>query len=148
MFEILHVEDDPADAMLTRKAFERCDVDAQISLVVDGVEALEFLHNEGQYKGASRPDVILLDLNLPKKNGRAVLAEVKAELELKGVPIFVLSSSSAAQDIQEVHDLHANGYITKPIGLAEYKAVANMIANFMSLTTRLPSTRAAAWQKV
>ncbi|NOQ28528.1 MAG: response regulator, partial [Methanosarcinales archaeon] len=113
--EILLVEDNLGDVRLTQEVLRDGRVRNNMSVVKDGVDAISFLHQTGEYVGAPRPDIILLDLNLPKKDGREVLAEIKADPDLKNIPVVVLTTSSAEQDIFRSYDLHANCYITKPV---------------------------------
>src|ERR687884_1433856 len=115
--EILLVEDSPGDVRLTREALRDGKVRNNLSVVTDGVEALAFLRREGRYADAPRPDLILLDLNLPKKDGREVLAEIKADPNLRRIPVVVLTTSEAEQDIVETYNLHANCYVKKPVDL-------------------------------
>jgi two-component system, chemotaxis family, response regulator Rcp1 len=138
--DILLVEDNPGDVRLTIEALKEGKVRNRLSVVCDGVEALAFLHQEGKYADAPRPDVILLDLNLPKKDGRAVLAEIKADPRLKRIPVVVLTTSSSEQDILKTYDLHANCYITKPVDLDQFMEVVKGIENFWLTVVKLPST--------
>ena len=136
--EILLVEDNPGDVRLTRESLKDSKVLNHISVVGDGVEAMAFLRREGKYVKATRPDLILLDLNLPKKNGLEVLAEVKADEQLRRLPVVVLTTSSAEQDILKTYDLHANCYITKPVDLNQFSAVVKTIEEFWFTIVRLP----------
>ena len=113
--EILLVEDSPTDVLITQEAFEQARLINAIHVVEDGVEALAFLRRQGRHAEAPRPDLILLDLNLPRKNGREVLAEIKADPDLKTIPVVVLTTSSAEEDVMKSYDLHANCYVTKPV---------------------------------
>ncbi len=115
--EILLVEDNPGDVRLTQEALTDGKVRNNMQVVEDGVEAVAFLRREGKYANASRPDLILLDLNLPKKDGREVLAEIKADEDLRRIPVVVLTTSKAEEDIFKAYDQHANCYITKPVDL-------------------------------
>src|SRR5258708_7490478 len=115
--EILLVEDNPADAKLTRAAFNNLKVANQLQVVKDGVEALAYLRQEGVYADAPRPNLILLDLNLPKKDGRQVLIEIKNDDQLKAIPVVILTTSSEERDILETYSSHANSFITKPVNL-------------------------------
>jgi len=137
--EILLVEDSPADVDLTREALEDAKVRNHLSVVADGVEALAFLRREGRYADAPRPDLILLDLNLPKKDGREVLAEIKADPALRRIPVVVLTTSEAEQDILRSYDLHANCYITKPVDLEAFIEVVRSIEGFWLAIVRLPT---------
>jgi len=136
--EILLVEDNPGDVRLTREALKESKVYNNLSVVRDGVEAMAFLHKEGKYADAVRPDLILLDLNLPKKDGREVLAEIKESPDLKLIPVVILTTSSDEQDILKTYGLHANAYITKPIDLLQFAKVANAIEDFWLSIVRLP----------
>ncbi len=137
--EILLVEDSPADVDLTREALEDAKVSNNLHVVADGVEALAFLRREGPYAEAPRPDLILLDLNLPKKDGREVLAEIKADPALRRIPVVVLTTSEAEQDIVRSYDLHANCYITKPVDLDAFIEVVRSIEGFWLAIVRLPA---------
>jgi chemotaxis family two-component system response regulator Rcp1 len=128
--EILLVEDNPGDVRLTQEAFKEGKILNRLSVVNDGVEALAFLRREGLYADAPRPDLILLDLNLPKKDGRDVLAEIKDEESLKQIPVVVLTTSNAEKDIVETHDLRARCYITKPVDFAQFVAAVELIEDF------------------
>jgi CheY-like chemotaxis protein len=136
--EILMVEDSPSDVCVTRETLKDSKVLNHISVVNDGEEAMAFLRREGKYVKATRPDLILLDLNLPKKNGLEVLAEVKADEQLRRIPVVVLTTSSAEQDILKTYDLHANCYITKPVDLNQFSAVVKTIEEFWFTIVRLP----------
>ncbi len=137
--EILLVEDSESDADLTEEAFTEGKVLSNLHWVEDGVEALAFLRRQGKYTNAPRPDLILLDLNLPKKDGREVLAEVKADKSLKLIPIIVLTTSAAERDIHKTYELNGNCYITKPIDLEQFICVVKRIEEFWLALVRLPS---------
>lgn len=139
--EILLVEDNPGDARLTREAFKEARVASHLSVVGDGVEALAFLRRQGKFAAAARPDMILLDLNLPKKSGLEVLADVKIDSELRRTPVVILSTSQAEQDISRSYDLYANSYITKPVNLEEFIEVVKSLERFWLATVRLPPDR-------
>ena len=128
--ETLLVEDIPGDIRLTVEAFKEGKIRNHLSVVRDGVDALAFLRREGPYADAPRPDLILLDLNLPRKNGRDVLAEIDVEENLKQIPVVVLTTSSAERDILETHDLHASGYVNKPVDFAQFVTVVKLIEGF------------------
>ena len=128
--EILLVEDNPGDVRLTIEGFKEGKILNHLSVVSDGVEALAFLRREGGYADAPRPELILLDLNLPRKDGREVLAEIKNDNNLKRIPVVVLTSSEAEQDIAQSYDLHANCYITKPVELDQFITVIKNIQQF------------------
>ena len=136
--EILLVEDNPGDVRLTIEALKEGKVANEINVVVDGIEALAFLQREGKYKNAPKPDLILLDLNLPKKNGREVLAEIKMNPHLKCIPVVVLTSSQAEKDIVATYNLHANCYITKPVDFDQFIKVVKSIENFWFKVVKLP----------
>lgn len=136
--EILLVEDNPGDVRLTQEFIKESKVGNNLHVVVDGVEALEFLRGEGKYVDTPRPDLILLDLNLPRKDGREVLAEIKADEALKRIPVVVLTTSKAEQDIFKVYDLHANCYIIKPVDLEQFIEVVRSIENFWLTIVKLP----------
>ena len=136
--EVLLVEDNPGDVRLTREALKEGKVRNNLSVVGDGVEALAFLHREGSYSSAPRPDIILLDLNLPRKDGRQVLAEVKADPELRRIPIVVLTTSKAEEDILKTYELHANCFITKPVDFEHFIKVVQSIESFWFTIVKLP----------
>ena len=139
-FEILLVEDNPADVRLAQEALREGQVENSLNVVPDGMEAVAFLRREGNYAGVSRPDLILLDLNLPKKDGREVLAQIKADDELKMIPVIVLTTSADDQDIQTAYRLHANCYVIKQLDLDAYISTVRSIENFWFRTTKLPRT--------
>lgn len=136
--EILLVEDNPGDVRLTIEALKEGKVANEINVAADGVEALAFLRHEGKYENAPKPDLILLDLNLPKKNGREVLAEIKMNPRLKCIPVVVLTSSQAEKDIVTTYNLHANCYITKPVDFDQFIKVVKSIENFWFKVVKLP----------
>ena len=136
--EILLVEDNPGDAGLTRETLQDSKLLNHMSVVHDGVEAMAYLRREGKYVHATRPDLILLDLNLPKKDGREVLAEIKSDAQLRRIPVVVLTMSSAEQDILTAYDLHANCYITKPVDLDQFSAAIRGIEEFWFTIVKLP----------
>ena len=139
--EILLVEDSPSDTDLTVEALAAAKVTNRLSIVEDGVQAMEFLHREGQYAEAPRPDLILLDLNLPRKDGREVLAEMKADPKLAAIPVVVLTTSQAEQDILRSYDLHANCYITKPVDFHQFLEVVEAIEGFWLSVVKLPTEK-------
>ena len=136
--EILLVEDNPGDVRLTREALKDGKVLNRLNVVTDGVEAMEYLRRQGQYAAAPRPDVILLDLNLPRKDGREVLAELKVDPELKRIPVVVLTTSDAEKDVLKAYDLHANCYITKPVDLEKFLEVVASVEHFWLSVVLLP----------
>jgi CheY-like chemotaxis protein len=137
--EILLVEDSPSDADLTEEALSDGKVLNHLHWVEDGVEALAFLRRQGKYADAPRPDLILLDLNLPKKDGRDVLAQIKADPRLKLIPVIVLTTSAAERDILKTYELNANCYVTKPIDLEQFISVVKLIETFWLAVVKLPS---------
>ena len=139
--EILLVEDDAGDAVLTRKALEKGKLNNTVRVMTNGADALAYLRRQPPHTDAVRPDLILLDLNLPKKDGREVLAEVKADPQLRQIPVVVLTTSGAEQDIVRSYDLHANAYVTKPVDLAEFMHVIQAIDDFFVSIVRLPPRR-------
>jgi len=136
--EILLVEDNPGDVRLTKEALKDNKVRNNLTVVEDGVEALSFLRREGRYTGAPRPDLILLDLNLPKKDGREVLSEIKADERLRRIPVVVLTTSKAEEDILRAYDLNANCYITKPVDFDQFIKVVRTIEDFWLTMVKLP----------
>jgi chemotaxis family two-component system response regulator Rcp1 len=137
--EILLVEDNLGDARLTREALKEGKVYNSLHWVKDGVEALEFLHKTGRHQGAPRPDIILLDLNLPKKDGREVLQEIKADSDLQRIPVVILTTSKAEEDVLKTYALHANCYVTKPVDLEQFIRVVRSIDNFWLTVVTLPN---------
>ena len=137
--EILLVEDSPADVIITQEAFREARLLNEIHVVEDGVQAMEFMRRQGNYASAPRPDLILLDLNLPRKSGREVLAEIKNDPQLKSIPVVVLTTSSADEDILKAYDLHANCYVVKPVGFENFLKAVQSIRNFWFSVVSLPS---------
>lgn len=135
---ILLVEDNPADARLIEEVFKDTNVKNRIFVVKDGVEAMDFLYNENNYVDAPKPEIILLDLNLPRKDGREVLKEVKANEDLKSIPIVILTTSSAKEDVIRTYNNHANCYITKPVDFDQFLQVINAIEDFWLKVVNLP----------
>jgi CheY-like chemotaxis protein len=135
---ILLVEDNPGDTRLVIEAMREAKLENYIHVVEDGVEAMQFLRREGRFGDAPRPDLILLDLNLPKKDGRAVLAEVKTDPVLKRIPVVVLTTSQAEEDVLRAYDLHANCYITKPVDMEQFMKVVAQIDEFWIRVVTLP----------
>ncbi len=132
------VEDNPADVRLTQENFKESKILNNLHVVKDGEEAMAFLHRKGKYADAVRPDLILLDLNLPKKDGREVLAEIKTDEELKSIPVIVLTISKAEEDILKSYNLHANCYITKPIDIEQFNKIVRSIEDFWLSIVKLP----------
>ncbi len=135
---ILLVEDSPADIRLTREVLKDERVRENLSVVQDGVEALAYLKKEGQYENAPRPDLILLDLNLPRKDGRAVLSALKSDANLRKIPVVVLTTSQDQQEVHNAYDLNANCFITKPVDLEEFTRVIKAIEDFWLSVAELP----------
>ena len=136
--QILLVEDNPGDVRLTEEALTAIDLTNELHVVRDGVEAIDYLHGDGRYAGATRPDLILLDLNLPRKNGREVLKEIKRDHALRRIPVVVLTTSRADDDILRSYDLHANSYIAKPINLDHFHHIVQTIGRYWFSIVRLP----------
>jgi CheY-like chemotaxis protein len=136
---ILLVEDNVGDARLVQEAFRHASARCRLSHVVNGVEALEFLRHAGSHTRATRPDLILLDLNLPRKDGREVLAEIKGDVTLRRIPVIVLTTSQAQDDILRAYDLHANCYVTKPGDLDEFIRTIRCLDEFWLSVARLPA---------
>ena len=138
--EFLLAEDIPGDVRLTKEALRESKISNNLNVVPDGVEAMAFLRREGKYADAPRPDVILLDLNLPKKDGREVLAEVKADPVLRLIPVVIITSSEAEQDVLKTYELYANCYVTKPVDLEQFIKVIQSIETFWLTIVTLPSS--------
>ncbi|QYG93640.1 response regulator [Iamia sp. SCSIO 61187] len=136
--DILLVEDDPGDVLITSEALEHSKVTNTLATVEDGEQALAYLRKEGKYADATRPDLILLDLNLPRRDGREVLAEIKADPELRRIPVVVLTTSSAEEDILRSYDLHANAYVSKPVDFERFVDVVRQVDEFFFTVVRLP----------
>ncbi len=137
--EILLAEDNPGDARLALEALKDAKVHNQVHLVEDGVEAMAFLRNEGIYKDAPRPQVIFLDLNMPRKDGRETLKEIKMDEDLRSIPVVILTISQAEEDIIKAYDYHANCYVTKPLDLNQFLKVIKSIEEFWLTIVKLPS---------
>jgi CheY-like chemotaxis protein len=135
---ILLVEDNPGDARLAKEALKESKLKNQLFIVEDGIEAIEFLMKKGHYKDVESPDLILLDLNLPRKDGREVLADIKSDDNLKHIPVVVLTTSKAEEDVLKSYNLHANCYITKPIDFNQFIEVIQSIENFWLTIVKLP----------
>jgi two-component system, chemotaxis family, response regulator Rcp1 len=138
LVEILLVEDSPSDAELTVEALREAKMRNRLSIVEDGVQAMEFLRRQGRYAHAPRPDLIMLDLNLPRKDGREVLSEIKADPALQSIPVVVLTTSRAEQDIIRSYNLHANCYVTKPVDFDRFVEVVHSIESFWLSIVVLP----------
>jgi len=137
--EVLLVEDNPGDVRLVLESLKDGGLSKNLSVVKDGVEALAFLRREGKYSRAPRPHLIMLDLNLPKKDGREVLAEIKEDPDLRRIPVVILTTSESEQDIVRTYDLHANCYITKPVDLEKFVQVVKSIEEIWLSSLKLPS---------
>ena len=139
MINVLLVEDDPGDVLITREAFAENKVRNNLSVVNDGVKALQFLRRQAQYADAPRPDLILLDLNLPRMTGHEVLAHIKSDADLQRIPVVVLTTSDAEEDVLRSYDLHANAYVTKPVDFERFLGVVRQIDDFFVTVVKLPS---------
>lgn len=138
LIEILLVEDNPGDVRLTREALKDAKVTNTLHVVEDGVLALDFLHRRPPFSEAPRPDLILLDLNLPRKSGREVLAEIKSDERFRAIPVVVLTTSKAEEDILRAYNLHANCYITKPVDFTQFTTIVRTIEDFWLTIVTLP----------
>ena len=136
--EILLVEDNPGDVRLTKEALKEGKVYSNLHWAKDGVEAMEYLRKQGKYAAVPRPDIILLDLNLPRKDGREVLEEIKSDSSLKRIPVVVLTTSKAEEDVLRTYNLHANCYVTKPVDLEKFMVVVKTIDSFWLTVVTLP----------
>ena len=136
---ILLIEDNPGDVRLTQEAFKEGKMSTKLDIVMDGVEAIKYLRKQGEYKGSSTPDLILLDLNLPKRDGREVLEEIKSDPDLKRIPIVILTTSNAEQDIIKSYNLHVNCYINKPVDFDKFFDIIQKIQEFWLKTAILPT---------
>jgi CheY-like chemotaxis protein len=139
VIDVLLVEDDPGDVVLIQEAFADNKVRNRLHCVADGVEAIDFLRQQGDHAGAKRPDLILLDLNLPRMDGREVLAEIKADDDLATIPVVVLTTSKAEEDVLRSYKLHANAYVTKPVDFDRFIEVVRQIDDFFVTVVKLPS---------
>jgi CheY-like chemotaxis protein len=138
LISVLLVEDDPGDVLLIREAFAEQKVGNVLSVVSDGVEAMKFVRGEGEYADRERPDLVLLDLNLPRKSGAEVLAEIKSDPELATIPVIVLTTSSSREDIMGSYRMHANAYITKPVDFERFREIVHQIDDFFIGIVKLP----------
>ena len=136
--EILLVEDNPGDVRLMTETFREGKINNRISVVEDGVEAVAWLRREGKYASAPRPDIVLLDLSLPRKNGLEVLAEIKEDANLKRIPVVMITSSHAEQDVLQAYNNHANSYLTKPVDLDQFMKVVRLVEEFWLTVVKLP----------
>jgi CheY-like chemotaxis protein len=137
--EVLLVEDDPGDVLMTKEAFEDYKLSNQLHVVTDGVEAMEFLRGTGEHTDAPRPDLVLLDLNLPRMDGREVLQAIKSDPELASIPVVILTTSEAEEDVLRSYSLHANAYVTKPVDFERFIQVVRQIDEFFITVVRLPT---------
>ncbi len=138
LISVLLVEDDPGDVLLVKDAFEDHKVGNALSVVSDGVEAMQYVRGEGSHASAARPDLILLDLNLPRKSGIEVLAEIKGDPQLFTIPVVVLTTSEAEEDVLAAYKLHANAYITKPVDFERFSQIVHQIDDFFIGLVKLP----------
>jgi chemotaxis family two-component system response regulator Rcp1 len=136
--QMLLVEDNPGDVRLTKETLRQTKVTLNLQVVGDGVEAMAFLRRQGKYARAPRPDLVLLDLNLPKKDGREVLAEIKQDPDLRRIPVVVFTISNAEEDILKTYNLHANAYVTKPLNLEQFAKITQAIEDFWFTVVKLP----------
>ena len=136
--DVLLVDEDPGDTLMIREAFAHNKVRNELAAVADGVQAMQYLRREGEYANATRPDLILLDLNLPRKDGREVLAEIKSDPELSTIPVVVLTTSHAEEDVLRSYQLHANAYVTKPVDFERFIEVVRQIDEFFVTVVKLP----------
>lgn len=139
LISVLLVEDDPGDVMLIREAFAEHKVGNVLTVVSDGVEAMRYVRGEGEYAGRERPDLVLLDLNLPRKSGAEVLAEIKGDPALATIPVVVLTTSDSADDVMHAYRMHANAYVTKPVDFERFKSVVHQIDDFFIGIVKLPT---------
>jgi CheY-like chemotaxis protein len=139
VIEVLLVEDDPGDVLMTREAFQDYKVGNQLHVVNDGTEAMAFLRREGEHAQAPRPDLVLLDLNLPRMDGREVLQAIKSDPDLASIPVVVLTTSEAEEDVLRSYSLHANAYVTKPVDFERFIQVVRQIDEFFVTVVRLPT---------
>ncbi|MEE6280259.1 response regulator [Georgenia sunbinii] len=138
MIEVLLVEDDPGDVLMTQEAFADYKVANHLTVMTDGESAMAYIRREGEHADAPRPDLVLLDLNLPRMDGREVLAALKADPDLRSIPVVVLTTSEAEEDIMRSYDLHANAYVTKPVDFDRFISVVRKIDDFFVSVVRLP----------
>ena len=136
--DVLLVEDDPGDILMTREAFQQHKIQNKLHVVTDGEQALQFLHRTGEYTSAPRPDLILLDLNLPRRSGHEVLAELKEDPQLRVIPVVILTTSQAEEDILRSYSLHANAYVSKPVDFERFMDVIRQIDSFFVTVVKLP----------
>jgi CheY-like chemotaxis protein len=144
MIEILLVDDDAGDVRLTVEALKQTKMHINLSFARDGIEALAFLRRQGKFAAALRPDIIFLDLNMPRKDGREVLLEIKEDDDLKNIPVVVLTTSAAEEDIMRSYKLHANCFVTKPVDLQQFMKVVSSIESFWFTVVKLPTRKESA----
>jgi CheY-like chemotaxis protein len=137
--EVLLVEDDPGDVLMTQEAFKDYKIANNLSVVTNGEDAIAYLRKQGRFAGVCTPDLVLLDLNLPRRDGREVLREVKADPELRRIPVVVLTTSDAEDDVLVSYDLHANAYVRKPVDFEQFVAAVRAIDDFFITVVRLPT---------
>lgn len=137
--EILLVEDDPGDVLMTREAFDDYKIANRLTVVSNGEDAIAYLRKQGRFTDVATPDLVLLDLNLPRRNGREVLLDVKSDPELRRIPIVILTTSEAEEDVIAAYDLHANAYVRKPVDFEQFVAAVRAIDDFFITVVRLPS---------
>jgi CheY-like chemotaxis protein len=136
--EVLLVEDDPGDVLMTREAFADYKIANNLSVVTNGEDAIAYMRKQGQFADARTPDLVLLDLNLPRRNGREVLEEIKGDPDLRRVPVVILTTSEADEDIAAAYDLHANAYVRKPVDFKQFVTAVRAIDDFFITVVRLP----------
>lgn len=136
--EVLLVEDDPGDVLMTREAFADYKIANNLTVVTNGEDAIAYMRKEGQFAGAATPDLVLLDLNLPRRNGREVLEEIKGDPDLRRVPVVILTTSEADEDVAAAYDLHANAYVRKPVDFEQFVQAVRAIDDFFITVVRLP----------
>jgi len=136
--QVLLVEDNPGDADLTKETLETSKLRVELTVVIDGIEAMRFLRRQDEHAQAPRPDLILLDLNLPKKDGRQILSEIKADCAIRGIPIVILTSSDAEKDVAQSYMLGANCYVTKPVDLKAFQSIVQAVEDFWFTVVKLP----------
>jgi two-component system, chemotaxis family, response regulator Rcp1 len=141
--EVLLVEDNPGDVLLLQRELKHCKIVNNMNVVTDGISAMQYLHKQGRYRNAVRPDLILLDLNLPNMDGRKVLAAIKTDPELGSIPVAVLTSSDAESDIAKSYDLHCSCYLVKPLNLEQFQRLARGVEDFWFSLVKLPPRKAS-----
>jgi two-component system, chemotaxis family, response regulator Rcp1 len=144
IFEVLLVEDSPGDVRLTREAFREANLSVRLHVTNDGVEAMAFLRREGAARDAPRPDLVLLDLNLPRMDGREVLAQIKTDDELRAIPTIILTTSDAEADIVQSYELQANAFLSKPVRLEDFEGLIKTVSDFWLTKVKLPMQRKSA----